>query len=128
MKIEMFEKVGEITIAELRPASENNMIASVEAERKEREEKEKTMRVLAVIVEEINKAAETGSMSLGFEWTEKRPSAHGVSWSEWLHLSKHFLPILESAGYTSTVHWYSDSWTRRSGKVGYAYIYWHKKS
>ena len=137
MKIEMFEKIGEITIAELRPASENNMIASVEAarkaelarieaERKEREEKEKTMKVLAVIVEEINKAAETGAKVLSFNWTERRPKDNGVTWNDWLACSKHFKPILESAGYEISVHWYSDSWTRRSGKVGYAHIWWNK--
>lgn len=137
MKIEMFEKVGEITIAELRPASENNAIATIEAERKaeiarleaerkEREEKAKTMQVLAIIVDEINKAAESGAKMVSFNWTEKHPKDCGVDWHDWLNLSKHFKPILESAGYEVTAHWYSDSWTRRSGKIGYANIYWLK--
>lgn len=137
MKIEMFEKVGEITIAELRPASLNNSIATaeaerkaeiarIEAERKEREEKEQAVKVLTLLVEEINKTAETGATMLALDWTEKRPASHGIRWNDWLHLSKYFKPILESAGYTFCVHWYSDSWTRRSGKIGYAYIYWHK--
>ena len=99
MKIEMFEKVGEITIAELRPASLNNSIATaeaerkaeiarIEAERKEREEKEQAVKVLTLLVEEINKTAETGATMLALDWTEKRPASHGIRRNDWLHLSK----------------------------------------
>ena len=137
MKIEMFEKVGEINVIALRSASENKAIA--EAERMRREEEERKRReaeerenariakeVLAKLVAAINEKAEDGGTTLSIEWAEGRSmEPFGVSWSDYGKAIKHIQPILEAAGYQVDDRYsYSDSWTRRSGKWVYVHIHW----
>lgn len=136
--IELFQKVGEMTVAELRPASMNRSIAQAEKEKqeeeariqKEREEAEKQVKataILAKLIEAINCKAEQGGMCLSIDWTESNDSKQTISSHDWLMLHADYIdPILTSAGYKVSTHWYSDSWTRRSGKIGYVYIYWHQ--
>lgn len=136
MKIEMFEKIGEVTIAELKPASENKKIANEIFKQKqeelriikEKEEKEKQrigMKILAHLTEEINKIANDGRTSFEINWTIKNPTNKEINWRDWMKASDDYvIPILESAGYCIRTHWYSDSWTRRSGKIGYIYVSW----
>ena len=136
MKFEMYEKVGEVVVAELRPASTNNAIATAEAARiaeieraekeaKEAQEKAASAVVLAHIVEAINRSAEKGRCSVRFEWTKSSPKSNGITDTEWSLYSKHFKPVLEAAGYTVDIpHWYSQSWVTRSGKIGYVAIRW----
>ena len=135
MEIGIFEKVGEITVTCLRPAEENNAIASVEAARKaeiarikkEQEEREaaaKATELLAIIVEQINIAAEKGEFSVSFDWTEKVPASKNVQWKDWEKYSDRFIPILEQMGYKCYTRWYSKSWRTRSGRIGYGSIYW----
>ena len=136
MKFEMYEKVGEVVVAELRSASTNNAIATAEAariaeaERAEREAKEAQEKaaaavVLAHIVEAINHSAEKGRCSVRFEWTQSFPKSNGLTDMDWLLYSKYFQPVLEAAGYTIDIpHWYSQSWVTRSGKIGYVAIRW----
>jgi ribosomal protein L11 methylase PrmA len=136
--IEVFQKVGEMTITELRPASMNRAIAQDEKNRqeeeerirKEREEAEKQVKASAVLVkliEAINHKAEQGGMCLSIDWNESNDSKQMVSSHDWLMLHSDYIdPILTGAGYKVSTHWYSDSWTRRSGKIGYVYIYWHQ--
>lgn len=136
MKIEMFEKVGEVIVTELRPASENNAIASIEAGRKaelarteaeqaEQKKRKKVQRILAIVAEEINKKAESGSTWLRFDWHEKTSSK--VSWIDWYLHSDLLTPILKEAGYSVTDYWYSTSWRNTSGKIGFLQIGWFNK-
>jgi hypothetical protein len=140
MKIEMFEKVGEINVIALRSAAENKSIAEVERARKAEEErirKEAEERenariandVLMKLVNAINAEAEKGGEHLRIEWKESDTmEPFGIGWYDYGRAIKHILPILEAAGYrVDERHVYSDSWTRRSGKWGYAYIWWHEQ-
>ena len=79
--IEVFQKVGEMTITELRPASMNRSIAQEEKSRKEEEERirkerekaekqEKATVLLAKLIEAINNKAEQGAMTLSIDWNE----------------------------------------------------------
>lgn len=137
MKIEMFEKVGEINVIALRSAEENRVVA--EAERMRREEEERKLReaeerenarianeVLAKLVNAINAKAEDGGTILSLEWAEGRTmEPFGINWSDYGKAIKHLKPILEAAGYQVDDRYsYSDSWTRRSGKWGYTHIHW----
>lgn len=137
MKVEMFKKVGEINVATLRPAHENKMIseakraqkAEEERIRKEAEEQENTRianEVLVKLINAINAEAEKGSQCLHIEWREdKSMEPFGIGWSEYGKAIKYILPILESAGYQVDERYvFSDTWTRKSGKFGYAYIWW----
>lgn len=136
MKLEMFEKVGEINIIALRSAVENKAIAEVEQARKAEEErirKEAEEResariandVLMKLINAINARAEKGGTNLYLQWNEDAPAPFGVSWSDYNRTIKHILPILEAAGYeVSNLHVYSEGWRRRSGKLGYTYIFW----
>ena len=137
MKIEMFEKVGEINVIALRSADENRAVA--EAERMRREEEERIRKemeerenarianeVLAKLVNAINAKADDGGTMLSIEWSECHSmEPFGISWSEYGKAIKHIKPILEAAGYQVDDRYsHSDSWTRRSGKWGYAHIRW----
>ena len=137
MRIEMFEKVGEINVIALRSADENRAVA--EAERMRREEEERIRKeaeerenarianeVLAKLVNAINAKADDGGTMLSIEWSECHSmEPFGISWSEYGKAIKHIKPILEAAGYQVDDRYsYSDSWTRRSGKWGYAHIHW----
>ena len=137
--VELYEKIGEITIAELRPASMNRNIAQLEINRKneeerlrkEREEAEKRQKasvILAKLIEAINEQADLGKLSFDLNWTTSNYDKLLISDSEWLSCdhATNIDPILESAGYRISTYWYSDSWTRRSGKVGYLHISWHE--
>lgn len=135
MEIGIFEKVGEITVTCLRSAEENNAIASVEAARKaeiariekEREEQkavEKTAELLAIIVEQINIAAEKGAFSVNFDWTEQVPTSNSVQWKDWEKYSNRFIPVLEKMGYKCYTHLYSQSWRYQSGRICYVSIHW----
>ena len=136
MKIEVFEKVGEVIVTELRSASENNAIASIEAERKaelarieaeqaKQKKRKEAQRILAIIAEEINKKAENGSTWLRFNWHEKTSSK--VSCTDWYLYSDLLTPILREAGYSVTEYWYSNSWRYTSGKIGFLQIGWYNK-
>ena len=135
--VELYEKVGEITIAELRPASINRSIAQSENDRKkeeerirkEREEAEKRQRasvILAKLIEAINEQADLGKFGLHLNWTTSNYDELLISDSDWLKCdhAANVDPILEAAGYHVNTYWYSDSWTRRSGKIGYLHISW----
>ena len=137
MTIEMFEKVGEINVIALRSAEENRAVAEAEQARKAEEERirkeaeeRENMRiaseVLAKLVNAINAVAEGGGTMLSLEWTESDTMTPcGIHWSDYGKAIKYIKPMLETAGYRVTDrHEYSDSWTRRSGKWGYAYIHW----
>ena len=147
MKIEMFEKVGEIEIVSLRPACENKMIAEAEQKRKEeekrRKEEEERIRkeeearrnaalakeVIVKLAKSINKAAEKGSTCLYLEWHDGEKYDYfnytDISWNDFINTFEYTLPMLESAGYkVNDLHLYSEGWRRRSGKIGYTHIYW----
>lgn len=137
MTIEMFEKVGEINVIALRSAEENRAVAEAELARKAEEErirKEAEERenmliakdVLAKLVNAINVKAESGGTVLSIEWTESGTmKPFGIDWNDYGKAIKYIKSILETAGYKVTDRYeYSDSWTRRSGKWGYAYINW----
>ena len=136
--IEMFEKVGEITIAELRPASMNHAIAKaeqerlaeirrIEAEEAERKRQARASKVLTKVVEAINNKSENGKEHLELAWRTDSNNAHGISASDWKAVGDIVSEILTSYGYeVRDPYWYTSSWTARSGKIGYVYIYWHK--
>ena len=135
MKVEILEKVGEITVTQLRPAEENRVIADTEAkrkaelarieeERRESEAKKRAVELLPTICEAINKKAEKGDVNLTLEWSKGQPKHYGISWIDWLECSKYILPIFEQLGYKHYEHYYSDGWVKRSGKNGYITFYW----
>lgn len=140
MKVEMFEKVGEINIVSLRSAHENKMIAETERARKAEEERIRreakeqenariAKEVLIKLINAINAEADDGGQHLYIEWREdKSMEPFSIGWFEYGKAIKYILPILESAGYrVDERHEYSDSWTRKSGKWGYVYIWWHEQ-
>ena len=137
MKIEMFEKADEINIIALRSAAENRSIAEAEKAlkvekeriRKEAEERENARianDVLMKLINAINTRAENGETKLFLEWAEDYTmEAFGINWSDYGKAIRHIKPILEAAGYRVDDRYsYADSWTRKSGKWGYACIYW----
>ena len=137
MKIEMFEKADEINIIALRSAAENRSIAEAEKAlkvekeriRKEAEERENARianDVLMKLINAINTKAENGETKLFLEWAKDYTmESFGVNWSDYGKAIRHIKPILEAAGYRVDDRYsYSDSWTRKSGKWGYACIYW----
>lgn len=136
--IEMFEKVGEITIAELRPASMNHAIAKaeqerlaeirrIEAEEAERKRQERAGKVLTKVIEAINDTSENGREYLEIMWRTDRDDLYGVSTSDWKAVGDIISKVLTSYGYkVNEPHWYTSGWTTRSGKIGYVDIYWHK--
>lgn len=147
MKIEMFEKVGEIEIVSLRPACDNSMIAKAEQERQEeekrrkeeaerirREEEERKNEILAkeIIVKlakAINAKAEKGHTWLYLEWHDGEKYDHDkltdITWYDFIETFKYTRPMLESVGYDVwEPHLYSNGWRNRSGKIGYIYIHW----
>lgn len=139
-KVEFFEKIGEVTIAELRPASMNRSIARAEQERQaeaerirkeeaERKRQAKAVEVLSNLVEAINECAEAGGEHLELLWTTDLMvgNPHGISSADWKEVGDILSEILGSYGYeVHEPHWYTPSWVTRSGKVGYVNIYWHK--
>ena len=136
--IEMFEKVGEITIAELRPASMNHAIAKAEQERiaeiiriekeeAERKRQARASKVLANVVEAINNKSENGEEHLEIMWRTDKDDVYGVSASDWKAVGDIIAEILTNYGYSvHDPHWYTSGWTTRSGKIGYVDIYWNK--
>lgn len=147
MKIEMFEKVGEIVIAELRSANENKEIALIEQARQEeerrkkeeaerlaeelriKEEREKAESTLLLIIEAINLTAAKGETILSLNWYDGSNDAenkYGFSIYQYEVCLNYFQSILESAGYrVGEPYRYSSSWRYRSGKIGYAHIGWN---
>lgn len=135
--IEMYEKVGEITIAELRPASANRSIAKAEQERQaeirrieaEEAERKRQIRangVLAKIVDAINSRADAGKEHLELMWRTDKADPYGISSSDWRAVGDIITEILSNCGYSiSDPHWYTSSWVTRSGKIGYVNIYWN---
>lgn len=136
--VELYEKVGEITIAELRPASMNHAIAKaeqerqaeikrIEAEEAERKRQARASKVLAKVVEAINNKSDNGVEHLEIMWRTDRDDVYGVSASDWKAVGDIITEILTNYGYSvHDPHWYTSSWTTRSGKIGYVDIYWHK--
>ena len=136
--VEIYQKVEEFTITELRPASMNKAIAQAEQERlaeiarirKEEEERklrEQSFVVLTKIADAINAKAEQGKEHLELAWHTSGKDPFGVSASDWKTVGSRVAEMLKSHGYTvSEPHWYTSSWVSRSGKIGYVYIYWNK--
>lgn len=127
MKIEMFEKVGEIEIVELRSAVENKAIAEIErarkAEEKERKEAELTVKVATWVAEKINEKSEKGEtwLEIRFNMGEHRP----CTISECKSVEKKVKEIFTSLGYdVRDIYEYSTSWANRSECWGYWDFYW----
>lgn len=139
MKIEMFEKVGEINVIALRSAEENRTIAEAEQARKAEEErirKEAEEReniriangVLVKLINAINTEADKGNQRLYLEWKNVVEPPFNIGWYEYDTAIKYIRPILESAGYKVDKRYkYSASWTGRSGKLGYVTIWWDEQ-
>lgn len=133
MKIEMYEKVGEIVIAELRTAEENKEIAKKvnelkaeeerkrEEERKQREQK-RAEELLPIIVEKINNTALSGENCIEFTWFDNTKTE--ITCYDWKIFRKNYQKYFEGLGYKIYDHYYSDSWRKKSGKIGYGVIYW----
>lgn len=134
MKFDILEKVGELTITQIRSAEENRKIAKAENERQaelkrikeEKEEQEKIQKIqnfLPLVMEKIDKTAESGGYSLDILWMHGTKNC-GLSYWEFLGISQKIESILESLGYSVHCHNYSASWVTRSGKEGYLLISW----
>lgn len=133
MKIEMYEKVGEIIVANLRTAEENKKIAAEtralkaeEERRREEERKQKEQKraeeLLPIIIEKINTSALLGNNTLTFEWSEDVKSE--ISFNDWNIFCKYHKDYFVELGYKFYTHEYSKNWRERSGKIGNATIYW----
>lgn len=132
----MFEKVGEINIVALRSAEENRAIAEAEQVRKAEEERirkeakeQEDIRIaneiLAKLVDAINTEADKGRKHLYIEWRRECIAPFGIGWNEYDKAIKYIRPILESAGYKVDKRYkYSASWTAKSGRWGYVFIWW----
>lgn len=136
MKIEMFEKIGEVVVAEVRTAEENKAIADneiakrreearIKKEQKEKKDMEIAASLLPIIIENINSAADDGRKYINFDWTEKATVDKGVSLRDWQVSKQYLSPILEKMGYKVNETWYSKSWRGKSGKIGGVGIYWY---
>ena len=137
MKVEMYEKIGEINIVTLRSAEENQQIAretnkrkdEEERMRKEKEEKENRLianKVLLNLINAINTSAEEGKTFLEIVWNkDTNTTPHSITFEEYKRGEKYFKPVLESAGYkVNSMHVYSKNYTKQSGKQGYVFIFW----
>ena len=135
MTINILEKVGEITITELRSAKENKSIATkeqvrqaeikrLEEERKEKERQEQAAKFLPKLVDRINSAAEKGNESICLLWREEETNPCGIEYCVLEKIYETIKSILESIGYSVYLHTYSKSWTTRSGKLGELTISW----
>ena len=118
----------EIAIVEFRPAALNRTIAEDkhknQAQAMEQRMKETTEQMLFTFINLINKKADAGLTRIVFDWTEKHSTDQGISWMSWKNCGDRIIPILESAGYRIYTSWYSDSWRRKSGRVGWMSIDW----
>lgn len=139
MTINILEKVGEITITELRSAKENNFIAikeqerlaeldRLEEERKERERQEQIARFLPKLTDEINKAAEKGKIHIELLWKVGAANPCGIEFRVLEKVFESVKTIFENLGYSISLHSYSQSWVTRSGKLGYLDIWWYNIS
>lgn len=125
MKIEMFEKIGEIEIVELRSAVENKAIAEIEnarkAEEKKKEKDRRTKIVLNFITKEINRCAEKGYTDIEIRLNSQEELDFALS------VENEIKNILTSFGYrVNDIHEYSQSWKKKSGTYGYWMIYWDR--
>ena len=135
MTINILEKVGEITITELRSAKENNRIAikeqerlaelkRLEEERKERERQEQIARFLPKLADEINKAAEEGATFIELLWEEEKANPCEIDFRVLEKVFESVKTIFKNLGYSMLLHSYSQSWVTRSGKLGFLNISW----
>lgn len=135
MQIEIYEKVGEVSILELRSAEENRAIAKAEVERRQEavrlaEEKKrhevtvKCAELMPAVMEAINQAAENGETTLSLLWTKDHPTQLGLDFNEWSECKEMLASAFEKLGYKFWISQYSTSWTKRSGKVGWGSIGW----
>ena len=136
MQIDIVEKVGEIIVTELRPASLNAEIMGIELARqaeiqaiekakRDKEDQLASAQILAVLSERMNTSAERGSGFIRLEWERNSNAIKGLSFERWEYLYEQYIgKILNDLGYTVSRYEYSDSWKRKSGKIGYYSIYW----
>jgi 2-oxoglutarate dehydrogenase complex dehydrogenase (E1) component-like enzyme len=131
MKIEIFEKTGEVTIVQMRTAEENNAIAltAITQEKMARMEKERKIqesfsKVLQTLAQKINKAAEDGHHYFYLDWSKSSPKPHNIDWETIKGLSEKLVSIFKIMGYNITVHEYCPQWAEKSGRLGYISISW----
>lgn len=140
MEFKVMTKTEEIAIIGFKTAKENcelaTKIVEEEAERK-RIEKEKRLaeeqkalnEIYIRVMEIINKAANEGWHCTQILWTENNPKPVGVDWSAWCNHQDTIIQFFNSLGYyMGKMYIYSDSWTYRSGKIGYVTIQWYEST
>lgn len=131
MKIEMFEKVGEIEIVELRSAAENKAIAEIEMARKAEEERlrkeaeerkndEIAVNIATHLVKEINEEAEKGHTQCTRYALLNSPIYQNKLRVVENRLNKIFDPL----GYRIFIHEYSNSYQKKINEWGYITIFW----
>jgi hypothetical protein len=135
MQIEIYEKVGEVSVLELRSAEENRAIAEAEMARKQEvvrlvEEKKqceattKCAELIPAVMEAINKTAENGKTTLPLLWTKDHPTQFGLNFDEWSRCIEMLTLAFDKLGYKFFISLYSASWSKKSGKIGHGYIWW----
>ena len=138
MKVKIFEEIAEIEVVELRTAEQNRAIAETELKRleeirrKEEEEREQRKKELVIqaipqILERINKSAEKGKMfteEFLYRSSYDEKGYFGLSFRELYNIKSYLNDFLGSLGYSCSIHEYSDSWQRQSGKIGYVTFGW----
>ena len=121
-----------VGVVDLPSANEMKLIADMENERiqeqyrqrelkQERELQKQTEQALPQIVEAIKEASLSGKYYVSMVWTAENPTFCGMSVKNYTAIMQKLAPILTELGYKvdPTIYYYSDSWQRRSGKIGY---------
>ena len=135
MKLEILEKVGEVILVELRSAEDNHEIATIEQEKQkeqalirkaeqERKNKVRAVEILTALAEVINNKAECGHTHISLSWHRDTPAPLGISTKDWENCGECVKEMLKLLGYSCEVYWYSTSWAKKSGKIGWADIRW----
>lgn len=105
-----------------------------ENKRKEEERKQRisveAKNAFPLLVKAIEESARNGNDTLEHTWTYKDSTFYGIPIEDYEEVMKILAPIFEAVGYkvNSTIYYYSNSWQKKSGKIGYQYaiIDWRK--
>lgn len=138
MEFKVITTTEEIAILGFKTAQENCELATkiaeekaeqkrIENEKRLAEEQKALNEIYIRVMEIINKVANEGWHSTQILWTENNPKPVGVDWSTWRKHQDTIIQFFNSLGYyMDTMYLYSDSWTYRSGKIGYVTIRWYE--
>jgi hypothetical protein len=85
---------------------------------------EKVKLYLPILMSQVQEISLQGKRQIQFEWTERNPISNGLSIEQFKVIMRDAEDFLRHLGYKPYAYLYSESWRRRSGKVGYGSIEW----